>query len=123
MSKWDKFSGQDSSSSKGSASKQASIFDKPVRQGTKSTAGLKDKVVKDVVGLRDKVTNVIKNAGSQMPASRVQDLEDAQGTLDGTVQAIAPEYALANQQKSEQQASIGMGMGGNNSGDDETEQE
>ena len=122
MGKWDEFEQDNPTEESASSDKKEELNDAlelPEDTSTGPTKADKNKVVQDMVDLRDSVSGVLANARGKLPAERIQDLEDAQGTIDGAVGQISPKDALANQQ--EQTQSMGMGMGGGSRSDDEEE--
>lgn len=123
MGKWSQFEKDNGSSddketkSDEAPPKNNSAADKTEKKKTGKES--KQKVVDEMVHLRDTVSGALENARKHLPKERIKDLEDAQGTIDGAVGQISPKDALANQQQESQSMGMGMGGGSRSSEDDD----
>jgi hypothetical protein len=124
-SKWEKFDEHVSESknkeTEGRAQSNSSQQATTSGESTVANQALKQKVVDDMLHLRDSVSGAIESSQGKLSADKLKDLEDAEDTIDGAVGMISPANALANQQQAEQSA--GLGMGGSSSGSDREDDE
>lgn len=115
--KWEQFSEDNDESSSPESSVEQPIIEAKADLPTGPTKETKNKVVDDLKDVRQTVTDAIASSKGKISQEKLEDLEEAEGTIDGAIGMVSPGQTLANQQEASQ--SVGMGMGGSSSSGDE----